>query len=229
MEKRVINRLPEYWENIILPLMAINDKLVLGGSLGLYVLDIIEYDWKDRRPDIDFSLTESLEEHEFLSLMNFFNLDVVRNKEDYETTNDEIKIKPPTNSLKKDLIILEHWGDDDESVPQTPQMSQRFTVDFFNKNYLKTRDYFNINYFGTTIKMTHPSITLSAKMLYATDNRVNKQYKHFKDIKDINWSKYFKIIKGIKAKYDTQFNKNKYEEIIKHYFFDHTDTNDLPF
>lgn len=221
MEKRIINRLPESWENKILPLMAINDKLALGGSLGLYILDIISYDWKDRQPDIDFSLREPLDEHEFLSLMNFFNLNVVRNKEDYEPTDKEVKIKPPTNSLKKDLIILEHFNEEEPT--------QRFTVDFFNKNYLKTRDYFEINYFGTIIKMTHPSIILSAKMLYATDNRVNKQYKHFKDIKDINWDKYFKIIKGIKAKYDTTFNKNKYEETIKHYFFDHTVVSDLPF
>jgi hypothetical protein len=220
MEKRIINRLPESWENKILPLMAINDKLTLGGSLCLYILDIIPYDWKNRYPDIDFSLREPLDEHEFLSLMNFFNLNIVRNKEDYESTDKEVKIKPPTDSLKKDLIILEHFNEEDP----TPY----FTVDFFNKNYLKTRDYFEINYFGTIIKMTHPSIILSAKMLYATDNRVNKQHKHFKDIKDINWDKYFKIIKGIKAKYDTTFNKNKYEEKIKHYFFDHTGVSDLP-
>lgn len=228
MKKRTVNKLPESWEEKILPLMAVNDKLVLGGSLGLYILDIISYDWENRQPDIDFSLTAPLEDGEFLSLMNFFNLDIARTKEDYEVNNDtgdtRAKVKPAVSSLKKDLIILEHYSAPDEEG----QVPKRFTVDFFNKNYLKPRDYFDLNYFGTMIKMTHPSIILSAKMLYATDNRVTKQYKHFKDIKDINWDKYFKIIKGIKAKYDTSFKKDKHEVEISNYFFNCVE-DDLPF
>lgn len=76
-----------------------------------------------------------------------------------------------------------------------------YRVDFFNKNYLKKKDWFELDYFGTPLKLTHPSVIFSAKMLYATDNRVGKQHKHFKDIKSIDWKEYFKIVKRIRSKH----------------------------
>ena len=51
-----INYLPEKYESIIMPLMNMSDKLVLGGSLALHILDIMDYDFDNRKPDMDFSL-----------------------------------------------------------------------------------------------------------------------------------------------------------------------------
>jgi len=79
-----INHLPEKYENIILPLMTINPKLVLGGSLALHLLDIMDYDFENRKPDLDFSLLEPLTEEELLSCKDFFDLSFITKRNDYE-------------------------------------------------------------------------------------------------------------------------------------------------
>ena len=67
--EHLLNRLPERWEEKIIPLMTIHNKFVLGGSLALYILKMMEYDFGKRKPDLDFSLTEPFEEEEFLTLI----------------------------------------------------------------------------------------------------------------------------------------------------------------
>ena len=207
--ENLLNRLPEKWEDKIIPLMTIHDKFVLGGSLALYILKMMDYDFKKRDPDLDFSLTEPFEEEEFLTLLDFFNLYIIRSSNDYEEEGDTIKLKSPIESLKKDLIILEHNCKHQEFslsknliVEDTLKdyKEKYYKVDFFNRNYLKAKDWFELDYFGTTIKLTHPSIILAAKMMYGTDTRVGKQYKHFQDIKGIDWDNYFKIVKYIQPK-----------------------------
>ena len=69
-----VNYLPEKYEDIILPLMSMSDKLVLGGSLALHILDIMDYDFTNRKPDIDFSLREALTEHELSVIKDFYEL-----------------------------------------------------------------------------------------------------------------------------------------------------------
>ena len=69
-----VNYLPEKYENIILPLMNMSDKLVLGGSLALHILDIMDYDFDNRKPDMDFSLKEALTEHELSVIKDFYEL-----------------------------------------------------------------------------------------------------------------------------------------------------------
>jgi hypothetical protein len=67
--EHLLNRLPERWEEKIIPLMTIHNKFVLGGSLALYILKMMDYDFGKRKPDLDFSLTEPFEEEEFLTLI----------------------------------------------------------------------------------------------------------------------------------------------------------------
>ena len=76
--ENLLNRLPEKWEDKIIPLMTIHDKFVLGGSLALYILKMMEYDFNKRTPDLDFSLTEPFDEKEFLTLLDFFDLCIIR-------------------------------------------------------------------------------------------------------------------------------------------------------
>jgi hypothetical protein len=238
--ENLLNRLPEKWEDKIIPLMTIHDKFVLGGSLALYILKMMEYDFNKRTPDLDFSLTKPFEEEEFLTLIDFFNLSIIKSSSDYEEEGDTIKLKSPIKSLKKDLIRLQHINGETK-LSNTPTLkdivddydNRNYTVDFFNKNYLKAKDWFELNYFGTTIKITHPSIILAAKMMYGTDTRVGKQYKHFQDIKGMDWDNYFKIVKCIRSKNKSvtaeQSNGTIYTKyILDKYVFEDIDS-ELPF
>ncbi len=170
--EHLINKLPQHWEDRIIPLMTINDKLVLGGSIALHILKIMDYDFNKRTPDLDFSLTEPFEEKEFLTLLDFFNLSVIRGVNDYGEDGHPTQKFHPSKSLEKELIMLESNLVIDPSETNWKHMYYR--VDFFNKNYLKKKDWFELDYFGTPIKLTHPSIILAAKMMYGTDNRVGK-------------------------------------------------------
>ena len=230
----LINKLPQTWEDRIIPLMTLNDTFVLGGSLALHILKVINYNFKERTPDLDFSLTEPFEEQKFLTLIDFFNLSVVRGVNDYGDDGHPIYNLNPKTVLEKELIMLEHSGNIVKAIEEDKldeYQEKYYRVDFFNNNFLKKKDWFELDYFGTPIKITHPSVILSAKMKYATDNRVGKQHKHFQDIKSIDWKEYFKIVKRIQATHTAV--ENKY--ILDKYVFnqetiqDYSDNDDLPF
>jgi hypothetical protein len=230
----LINKLPQTWEDRIIPLMTLNDTFVLGGSLALHILKVINYNFKERTPDLDFSLTEPFEEQKFLTLIDFFNLSVVRGVNDYGDDGHPIYNLNPKTVLEKELIMLEYSGNIVKAIEENKldeYQEKYYRVDFFNNNFLKRKDWFELDYFGTTIKITHPSVILSAKMKYATDNRVGKQHKHFQDIKSIDWKEYFKIVKRIQATHTAA--ENKY--ILDKYVFnqetiqDYSDNDDLPF
>jgi len=205
-DKCNVKTLPQKYDDIILPLTNLSDKLILGGSLGLYVMDIIEYDFKNRKPDIDFSLTESLTEDELLIFKDFFNLELIVTRGDYDfiqvNPNEDktVKTKPVSHFISKELIQLRKTSTE-WVTPSGDNGNIEYTVDFFNTQYIKPRDIIHVDYNGTKLKVNHPSITLSHKSRYAYDNRVGKQYKHFKDIGDINWKKYFQIVKSIKSQW----------------------------
>jgi len=233
MEK-LLNRLPQTWEDRIIPLMTLNDTFVLGGSLALYILKMMDYNFKERTPDLDFSLTEPFEEKEFLTLIDFFNLSVVRGVNDYGDDGHPLYNLNPKTVREKELIMLEHSGNIVKAIEEDKldeYQEKYYRVDFFNNNFLKKKDWFELDYFGTPIKITHPSVILSAKMKYATDNRVGKQHKHFQDIKSIDWKEYFKIVKRIQATHTAV--ENKY--ILDKYVFsqetiqDYSDNDELPF
>jgi hypothetical protein len=230
----LINKLPQTWEDRIIPLMTLNDTFVLGGSLALHILKVINYNFKERTPDLDFSLTEPFEEQKFLTLIDFFNLSVVRGVNDYGDDGHPIYNLNPKTVLEKELIMLEYSGNIVKAIEENKldeYQEKYYRVDFFNNNFLKRKDWFELDYFGTTIKITHPSVILSAKMKYATDNRVGKQHKHFQDIKSIDWKEYFKIVKRIQATHTAV--ENKY--ILDKYVFnqetiqDYSDNDELPF
>lgn len=202
--ERKINRMPSIWEDRFLALMAVNDKLVLGGSVALYILDIIKYDFVGRTPDLDFSLIEALNEDELSVLVDFFNLSILRNTNDYDIIDGTPHPINISDVLERELILLETnypIGIILTDEERNEYKNKYYKVDFFNNDYLKKRDWFELDYFGTPIKLTHPSIIFAAKMKYATDNRVGKQYKHFQDIHNINWDNYFPIIKSIQPHY----------------------------
>lgn len=220
-----INHLPEKYENIILPLMSINPKLVLGGSLTLYVLDIIGYDFDNRKPDLDFNLLEALTEEELMYIKDFFNLKFKINGHDYdfipensthEPSYQYVKFKPISHFLSKDLIQL-------DKISEERIWEYEYTIDLFNSSYLPKKEHIIIKYKEFDLKLTHPSIILSHKSKYAYDPRVGKQYKHFQDLQKIDWKKYFQITKRFVANYTPNNSENF--AYISHYYV----REDLPF
>jgi len=207
-----VNYLPEKYENIILPLMNMSDKLVLGGSLALHILDIMDYDFGNRKPDMDFSLREALTEHELSVIKDFYELSFVMRRNDYniETITHEDHFheqhqtpKPVQHFLTKDIIQLYKPIPDPSSPTSIDEhWDKEYIIDFFNSTYLPKRELVTIDYKGYELRLSHPSYILSHKSKYAYDNRVGKQYKHFQDLQKIDWKKYFTIIKKIEPKYD---------------------------
>ena len=198
MEKLLINKIPELWEDRLLSMMIINEKAVLGGSLVLHILGIMNVDFKDRLPDFDFSLVEPFTEDEYSKFRDFFQLSLRRSGDEYGMSENEINSSYVKNILQKELILLE------TNLVITPEETnwkdKYYKVDFFNRNYLKKKDWFELDYFGIPIKCTHPSIIFAAKMMYGTDNRVKNNKKHFQDIQNIDWDNYFKTVRRIRPK-----------------------------
>jgi hypothetical protein len=197
--------LPSNIEEIVYPLLGMCDKLVLGGSLGLYVMDIMDYDFNKRKPDIDFSLTEPLTAEELNTIKDFFQLEFVLGSNDYDVeitpaspAEDKIIIKSIEHFLTKELIQLRKFDEKGNVL---------YTIDFFNSQYIKPKDVVEVRipfkdtpYTYFPLRVNHPAITISYKARYAYDTRVGKQFKHWEDIEKIDKKKYFKIIKKIKSK-----------------------------
>jgi hypothetical protein len=197
--------LPSNIEEIVYPLFGMCDKLVLGGSLGLYVMDIMDYDFNKRKPDIDFSLTEPLTAEELNTIKDFFQLEFVLGSNDYDVeitpaspTEDKVIIKSTEHFLTKELIQLRKF-DENKNV--------LYTLDFFNSQYIKPKDIVEVRIpfkdnpsSKFPLRVNHPALTISYKARYAYDTRVGKQFKHWEDIEKIDKKKYFKIIKKIKSK-----------------------------
>ncbi len=204
------------YEQFILPYFTLSDKVVLGGSLAMKMLGLMEFEETLRQPDLDFSLTEPLTQQELSIIVDFFNL-INRDENPYKPEGHIVDEK----LLKQDLLLftkLEEVEIMDSNLQPSgyKQLIQRYKIDFFNHTYLSKRDYLPITYkthddqtWG--IKLTHPSIILAAKAKYAFDVRVGKQFKHWEDLEELfhrkNADKYFRVLKDIE-KYRT--NKRKY-------------------
>ena len=221
-----VNYLPEKYENIILPLMNMSDKLVLGGSLALHILDIMDYDFDNRKPDIDFSLREALTEHELSVIKDFYELSFVMRRNDYNIESiphdDDLMeqrqiVKPIQHFLTKDIIQL--YKPDPNAQPDgIEHWDKEYIIDFFNSTYLPKRELVVIDYKGYELRLSHPSYILSHKSKYAYDSRVGKQYKHFQDLQKIDWKKYFGIVKKIEPKYDEYKSESgHFHQRLSHY------------
>jgi hypothetical protein len=221
-----VNYLPEKYESIILPLMNMSDKLVLGGSLALHILDIMDYDFENRKPDIDFSLREALTEHELSVIKDFYELSFVMRRNDYnvEVIEHEDHLheqrqtpKSVQHFLTKDIIQL--YKPDPNAQPDgVEHWDKEYIIDFFNSVYLPNRELVVIDYKGYELRLSHPSYILSHKSKYAYDSRVGKQFKHFQDLQKIDWKKYFGIVKKIQPKYDEYKSESgHFKQKLAHY------------
>lgn len=212
--------LPVEYEKYILPYFNMSDKVVLGGSIALNMLDLMKLDYSKRQPDLDFSLTEAFTPHELAVIVDFFDL----RRSDKNSYKPDDKAFVDDNTLKQDLILFSKVEKIDINNPAGVFIDEKqvYKVDFFNNTYLAERDIIPITYVDHeenewSIKLTHPSIILAAKAKYAFDVRIGKQFKHWEDIEELyqrkNSEKYFRIMKQIEKAMSEQRNKKLYTNV----------------
>lgn len=192
-----IRELPEKYENIILPLLSINSKLSLGGSLALYILGIMDCDFSKRRADIDISLSEPLTEEELLIIKDFFDLSFLVGKGDYDVI---IEPPRPISDIPQE-VKLEQKSASHFLGKELIQLKNDFIkIDIFNREYMTNIfDTFYLRYKEDyEIKITFPSIILSYKYRYAINPWVGSNQKHLNDLSNINFNKLSNILGNIK-------------------------------
>jgi hypothetical protein len=199
------------YERWILPYFELSNKVILGGSIALNMLNLMKLDYSLRKPDLDFSLTEAFTQHELSTIVDFFDL----KRRDKNPYGPEGKAFVDDNILKQDLILFSKV-EKVETVNNYKEDIQVYKVDFFNKDYLTKRDVIPVKYIDHDgnkwdIKLTHPSIILAAKARYAFDTRIGKQFKHWEDLEELFYRKnsdnYFKTMKDIERVIDDQNRK----------------------
>lgn len=192
----ISRKLPKILENIILSINNFSEKLVLGGSLSLYLLGLINVDFETRDPDIDFALLDKFTQEELTYIINFFQLQS-RTQAGYEDT--------PLNIEKllheSEILLFQHLIKNEDDTLSTID----YKIDFFHQQILKKRDYIDVLYHVNNephlLKLVHPSVVISYKAKYAFDTRIGKQFKHWEDIEELYTRKqsknYFNIMKKI--------------------------------
>ena len=174
--------------NRILTLTSLCPKLILAGSVSLFSLNLLSIDFKQRKPDLDFSLSEPLTEEELDILMNFFNLTVTNNSSEFVFDGEDPKKLTTKQLLEKEVIMLY----DEQS---------RINIDIFNKNYdnnfsSKRDNLYPINFGRQTphiVYVQSPAVTISHKMKYAFYPSYGKRKKHKDDCVDFlckNYSRF---------------------------------------
>jgi hypothetical protein len=201
----VINSMPDKYINSIIAYTQWSPKVVLGGSIALYLLQLIDIDYNNRVSDIDFSLTESFSKEELSQIINFFGLSP-RLGNDYGAPGDVSKVD---ELLKEKLLLFSK-----NILNEKGEWIDGYNIDFFQESFLEKRDIIPIvlvhNNYEYDINLTQPPIILSYKARYALDTRVGKQYKHRTDIKPLfedndESKRYYYIMK--KVNYTLQKNK----------------------
>jgi hypothetical protein len=176
----------DVFDELIVPMMVMQPKLILAGSLSLEILGITRP--KDKINDIDFGVTEPLTLDELIILMDFFKLKI-RPIPDYGLTENpnstiDLKefIKSDLLSLKQNIIISEpnagtHGGGTYEVTKEK--------IDIFNTKIPNIKnDIIKYMRSDIEIKITHPSIPMMHKFKYAY-TLGHSSNKHYLDILEI--------------------------------------------
>jgi len=162
-------------DKYVLPILAMNDKFVLTGSLSLKLLG---FEPIDKVGDIDVGLLAPFTEEEWITLKNFFGL-VSRQSEMYgHSENDYVDKKFDPNAHMWQFYKL--WS---EPVDNELQKEITFKMDLFNDEILRKKDTIEVYLGDFPIRLIHPSITYSYRMRYALDVRSSVAFKYWERMK----------------------------------------------
>ena len=172
----------EAFDKYLLPLLAMNDKFVLTGSLSLKLLG---FEPLDRVGDFDIGLTSAFTEEEFNTIKNFFGF-FTSYGEKYGHTPDKKGFDPNAHLWQ----FNKHW---EINVNEELSKSAEIKIDIFNDEMLRKRDIIEIYFDDFPVRLIHPSITYSYRMRYALDQRSSTTFKY--------WERMDHFIKNAKQYY----------------------------
>ena len=180
----------EIFEKYILPMLSMNDKFVLTGSLSLKLMG---FEPMDKVGDFDFGLLDTFTEEEYVALKNFFQLSDLSNGYGQESESPKT---PKFNSKDHMWQFSKQWS---EPTDDELQKELFFKMDIFNDEILRKRDIITIYYDEFPVRLVHPSVTLSYRMRYALDIRSSQTFKYWEKMKVFmdNAKSYYNQIRSI--------------------------------
>jgi hypothetical protein len=167
----------DIFEKYILPMLSMNEKFVLTGSLSLKLLG---FEPMDKVGDFDFGLLDTFTEEEYVSLKNFFGLHDTAHGYGREQFPQDITPKPEFYPKAHMWQFSKRWS---EPVDADLAKELFFKMDIFNDEMLRKKDIITIYYEDFPVRLVHPSITLSYRMRYALDVRSSTTFKYWEKMK----------------------------------------------
>lgn len=177
--------------NRLITLTSVCPKLILAGSLSLHQFHMMNIQFSsNRKPDLDFALTEALTEEELDIIISLFELEITDN------IYNEEKAETKTKDIVKQKLIRLY------------DSKLQLHIDIFNEGYdnnfgLKRENLIPINFKDFEnphiIYLQHPAVTISHKVKYAFYETYHKNHKHKNDCIDLltkDWDKHMKNIHG---------------------------------
>ena len=199
-KKNILNTLEgdrkDIFEKYILPILAMNDKFCLTGSLSLKMLG---FEVLDRIGDFDFGLMDEFTEDEYNAIKNFFQLTNVGEGYEFNDSNTPVNKFNP----KAHMWQLSKGWNEEVNIGDDLQRWCHFKLDIFNDEMIRKKDIIEVYYDDFPIKLVHPSITLSYRMRYALDTRSSTTFKYWEKMKAFmdNAKAYYQHIKLISKMY----------------------------
>ena len=158
----------EAFDKYLLPLLAMNDKFVLTGSLSLKLLG---FEPLDKVGDFDIGLTSAFTEEEFNTIKNFFGF-FTSYGEKYGYESDKKGFDPNAHLWQ----FNKHW---EINVNEELSRSTEIKIDIFNDEMLRKKDIIEIYFDDFPVRLIHPSVTYSYRMRYALDQRSSTTFKYW--------------------------------------------------
>ena len=162
----------EAFEKYLLPLLAMNEKFVLTGSLSLKLLG---FEPLDKVGDFDIGLTSPFTEEEYTTIKNFFGF-FTTYEERYGYKSDIPEKFDPNAHMWQ---FSKRWSVD---VSEELAKEVEIKIDIFNDEMLRKKDIIEIWFDDFLIRLIHPSVTYSYRMRYALDQRGSTSYKYWERI-----------------------------------------------
>jgi len=158
------------FEKFILPMLAMNNKICLTGSLSLKLLG---FEPMEKVGDFDLGLTEVFTEEDYNSIKNFFDLNDSTRGYSWEEEKKPFTFDPNAKMWQFTKTL-------EEPVDSDLNKNMFFKIDIFNDEIIRKKDIISVFFDDFEIQLVHPSITLSYRMRYALDSRSSTSYKYWK-------------------------------------------------
>ena len=163
----------EAFDKYILPMLTMNNKFVLTGSLSLKLLG---FEPMESIGDFDFGLLEEFTEEDYNNIKNFFDLHDTSHGYSFGEKSLTPKFDPKAHMWQ----FSKSWSETKENILGIDlEVPNHIKIDIFNDEILRKKDTIIIQYDDFELRLVHPSITYSYRMRYALDPRSSTAFKYW--------------------------------------------------